>query len=1425
MMKKAEYDIIKKKIDESKVVSFDVFDTLLFRKVNEPEDIFDIVGNKFQIKNFRNLRTKQQYNASIEVHEKYGYPHSDINEIYDYISAHSDLDISWDDVKKYEIEVETNTLVGNDDIRQIFEYAKSCGKRIVATTDMYLLADTILRFLKISGFEGFNKVYCSADIHKAKFNGELFDYVKKAENVEYNEIFHIGDNAVADVKIPLEKGIEAFQYVKYCDADKYKEVNDTCIDRGLFKILSDESRGFWYNLGVEVGGPLYMGAVSWLSEKVKGKKVFFLARDGYNMYNVFKKMGITESEYLYTSRRALILAGITELNKTDRDELPPYTLGQTVKEVLNYLCVPCESIKNLHKAGFKSFDDRIETYEELQKFKELYIYDRDVFLERCKEERKNAIAYFKSKGAFDNNAVLFDCGWSGSSQYLFEKLKKAAGIKNNSKFYYFGITNTAKSHRQLRGLHYESYLDEYVTNNYVKGHEAMFELFFSAPHEATFYYNENGSVFENNSFEQGKEQLALGIEDYLGLGMAYSKEYGIRYSSEEAISHLMRLILNPTDEEAKTIGNLSNVDSFTKIEGRNVCMAYLEEKDIQSTQLPNIFWIEGLLARKDIGEDIKKKVALIKGIEYPKKENCEYHLEQLADLENYSFWRDDNRCKEEVVELEYNPKFSFVMPVYNTATNHLTAAIESVLNQTYKNFELILVDDNSSWANVRPVLKTYEDRENVVVIYRNENGHISECTNTGLERATGDFVAFMDCDDIIEADTLYQFALKLNENSQLDFIYSDEDKVSEDGMVYHLPFYKPDWSPDLFMTMMYTNHLAIYRTELVKKVGGLRTETNGAQDYDFTLRFMEYTNNSRVGHIARILYHWRERKESIAFSAASKNYATEATRIAKEDALKRRGIDGYEEYMPAMVQYRTVYNVKENPQVSIIIPSKNHADILTKCVKSIVEFTSYKNYEIIVVDNGSDDKNKKAIQTLINKHEGIYLYGNYDFNFSKMCNLGAEAAHGEYLLFLNDDIEIVQYQWLDRMLGQAQMEYVGAVGAKLLYPDTTLIQHSGVSNIKEGPSHDFLRYDDSLAHFYGFNWVNRNCMGVTGACLLIDKKKFVQVGRFDEEFPVAYNDVDLCFKLYEAGLYNVVRNDVIAYHHESLSRGVDDFDEKKMIRLQNDYNKLYERHFKLKGKDPFLNCNLHTNGYPLDLYLKPREIEITSIVGAVIKGKGIVENIVTTAAKQVKITGWALIDTVPELSIIERYLVLSSPLGHELRVKVSDVPRIDLYETYNKDVSKLHSGFITVVDVADICFDLPGCQMGMQYITKEGKIYYSVLTKLTETKRQQGIQDLIDFCNASTKIYIYGAGVYGKRCLNELIQHGVKPNNFVVSKSGTDAEQIQNIKVIDFEQLKKLEGKHDIGIIVALKPMYRNQVLPQLKENGFDRIITYPFNI
>ncbi len=568
-----------------------------------------------------------------------------------------------------------------------------------------------------------------------------------------------------------------------------------------------------------------------------------------------------------------------------------------------------------------------------------------------------------------------------------------------------------------------------------------------------------------------------------------------------------------------------------------------------------------------------------KKAEIEKNGKYKYKYKDLMDLDNtdYADWIErveKNYPKEK--RLKYQPKISVLVPVYNVLDKHLIPCIESVINQTYDNWELCLADDKSTWDNVRETLEKYEDHPKIKIVYRKENGHISEATNSALSVASGDFVGLLDCDDILSPNALYEVALKLNENRELDFIYSDEDKVDEEGNNRHMPHFKPDWSPDTLMSNMYTCHFTVYRKSLVEKVGGLRTECNGSQDYDLALRIMDETTPDKISHIAKILYHWREREESTSGNATVKPYVFEAAKKAKLDSLERRGIKGEAVYVDEMYQYNVVYTVQNSPKVSIVIPSKDNYKVLSRCIETLHKYTEYKNFEVILVDNGSNDENRKKYDNLCKKHNMKYFYEKMDFNFSKMCNIGVKNATGEYVLLLNDDIEILEESgnWLGVMLGQAQISYTGAVGAKLLYPEERKIQHVGVINIENGPVHAFTGMSDDIVYYFGRNRLHYNVLAVTAACLMISKEKYWKVGGFDESFAVAYNDVDFCFKLSEAGYFNVVRNDITLIHHESVSRGNDLVDINKTRRLMDEENRLYGIHSSYAHYDPFYNSNL-----------------------------------------------------------------------------------------------------------------------------------------------------------------------------------------------------------------------------------------------------------
>lgn len=600
---------------------------------------------------------------------------------------------------------------------------------------------------------------------------------------------------------------------------------------------------------------------------------------------------------------------------------------------------------------------------------------------------------------------------------------------------------------------------------------------------------------------------------------------------------------------------------------------------------------------------------------------------RLHKKNEYDMWmlQNEQQYKEPEQELEYKPLISVVVPVYNVEPQMLTACIQSVQNQTYDNWELCLVDDCSTDARVRETLRQFEGVERIKIKYRSENGHISRTTNDGIAMAEGEFVALLDCDDLYAENALYEIAKKLNEDHTLDFIYSDEDKLSEDGTKRRNPFFKPDWSPDTFMSLMYTCHLAVYRKSLLDEMGGLRVGLEGSQDYDLVLRVMEKTN--RIGHVPKILYHWREREESTANDISAKPYIIETTKKAKLEALERRGVKGHLEYIKDIVMFRVVYEVVGNPKVSIIIPSKDNYDILKQCLTSIRKETKYQNYEIIVVDNGSAEETHAKYTQMCKELDCKYHYAPMEFNFSKMCNIGAHLADGQFLLFLNDDIRVEGAEWLERMLGHAQQPHTGAVGCKLIYPNTNLIQHVGVVSFMVGPGHAFQRINDDLNCYWGRNKLEYNYSAVTGACLMIDRKKYDQVGGFSEQLPVAYNDIDLCFNLVEAGYYNVVRTDVRLYHYESISRGYDAVSPEKAARQQREMKKLYDRHPEFKGYDPCYNPNLIGNSDNFSLrLLKVKEIETPERTQQRLVENGSLQYKVEefTDEAVVKISGWAL---------------------------------------------------------------------------------------------------------------------------------------------------------------------------------------------------------
>ncbi len=411
-----------------------------------------------------------------------------------------------------------------------------------------------------------------------------------------------------------------------------------------------------------------------------------------------------------------------------------------------------------------------------------------------------------------------------------------------------------------------------------------------------------------------------------------------------------------------------------------------------------------------------------------------------------------------------------------------------------------------------------------------------------------------------------------------DILYADEDSIMSG--VRFFPWTKPMWSPDTLISFLYFGNIFAVRREAFLNVGWLENDDYRQNIYDFVLKATE--NGKKPGHIEKMLFHAYKKSEGIAEAEKELMCNTDfigvgsSYDVIRESAFARRGISGkMVTYAKTGISY-PVYDTGNEPLVSIVIPSKDNQDVLKQCIRSIYSHTDYKNFEIIVVDNGSSARVRIGLENFKKEYDFNYMYVPMEFNFSRMCNIGVKEAKGEYILLLNDDMEAFEDSWLRRMVGQASLTHVGAVGAKLLYPNTTKIQHVGITNTIWGPGHKLKQLEDTQSYYYGRNRFIYDLIGVTAACLLVKKKTYDELGGLYEGLAVAYNDVDFCFRLCEKGLYNVQRNDVVLYHHESLSRGDDMQDEGKLKRLKDEQKELYKRHIKLYKKDPFIGTILNS---------------------------------------------------------------------------------------------------------------------------------------------------------------------------------------------------------------------------------------------------------
>ena len=547
------------------------------------------------------------------------------------------------------------------------------------------------------------------------------------------------------------------------------------------------------------------------------------------------------------------------------------------------------------------------------------------------------------------------------------------------------------------------------------------------------------------------------------------------------------------------------------------------------------------------------------------------------DKRQYRSWLKRNQTSIVHKKINYQPLISVLVPVYNVEEKYLSACIESVLSQSYDNFELCLVDDASTLEETKDTLKKYATHSKVKLKTRKENGHISTATNDALDMAEGEFVALLDNDDLLAADALYRTVEILNKDKNLDLIYSDEDKIDSNGKRCY-PHFKPDYSPDTLLSLNYICHLVVVRTKKLKLIGGFTVGLEGAQDYDMLLRLTEKTN--KIYHIPEILYHWRMIEGSTAQKLDNKGYASDKGKLAIEAALKRRNLAAHVEKDEPSTYYRVTYESKKEPLVTIIVPTKDYADITEKCLESIYEKTTYENFEVLLIDNRSREQETLAMFEEYKKtHKNFrVIKADMEFNYSKINNLAASQAKGDIIILLNNDTEVITPEWISILVGYATQPHIGAVGAKLLYPDNTT-QHAGVVLGLGGVAgHVFLGEPRNALGLYGRLRVPYDYGAVTAACLCIEKKKFFKVGGLEEKgLKVAFNDIDLNMKLLDKGYYNVELPMVELYHHESKSRGMDTSPEKRK-RFEKEVHFMQNKWGDKLTHDKFYNPNYSLKG-------------------------------------------------------------------------------------------------------------------------------------------------------------------------------------------------------------------------------------------------------
>ena len=644
-------------------------------------------------------------------------------------------------------------------------------------------------------------------------------------------------------------------------------------------------------------------------------------------------------------------------------------------------------------------------------------------------------------------------------------------------------------------------------------------------------------------------------------GKAYDKDFGfdIQFPYERGEDYYLVIICD---------GRKARIKYNEELIAKRSSVAHKRRekiKDLMNMETVRVAW--------DFWKENGLKALIIKS---------RHKLQGIDNDYDYGEWYELTRPTEEELERQrkekfpVEPLFSIVIPAFQTPEKYLKEMLDSILAQTYGKWEVCIADGSPKGKSLEKILKRYSEKDSRIH-YRilGENLGISGNTNAAMDMARGDYIVLADHDDTLTPDALYELAKAVNKDQDNDVIYSDEDKLDMDGGALFEPHFKPDFNIDLLTSTNYICHLFAVKRELVEKVGKFDHEFDGAQDYDFIFRCTE--NAKKICHVPKVLYHWRCHQDSTASNPESKMYAFEAGARAIKAHFDRLGIEVESiEKGVDFGKYHTRFKIKGEPLVSVIIPNKDHRLDLDVCVKSLMEKATYKNLEYIVIENNSTEKATfEYYEQMEKEHDNFHVVTwEREFNYSAINNFGEKYAKGEYLLFLNNDTEIIEPDCIQEMLGYCQREDVGAVGARLLYQDDT-IQHAGVVIGFGGiAGHTFIGLHKNENSYFHRAMCAQDYSAVTAACVMVKRSVFESVGGFSAELAVAFNDIDLCMKIRAADKLIVYNPYALLYHYESKSRGLEDTPE-KVARFNREIA-IFAKKWPdiLKNGDPYYNPNL-----------------------------------------------------------------------------------------------------------------------------------------------------------------------------------------------------------------------------------------------------------